>query len=298
MRIAVTGGSGFVGRHLLSELLSQGHQVVALSRQPASSLPQLAGLAWLKGELGNPTDARNLVDSADVVIHAALSRHGSSFLAAPDNPIAYWNENATGSLHLLEAARCSSVSRFIFLSSGAVHDRVVGPLDEDHPLRPSTLYGACKASVETLIHTYGRGDDLIASTLRPTVVYGEADPIADSRWFALVKQVISGEAVTATGGAKSVHASDIARAVTVLMDADPATIGGETFNCCDRMISEFEVATLARALCGSDAEIAGAPKQAKHEIDTAKLRALGMQFGGDKLLQRTVENFIAHLREN
>ncbi|MEL6105707.1 MAG: NAD(P)-dependent oxidoreductase [Planctomycetota bacterium] len=296
MRIAVTGGSGFVGRHLLSELLSHGHEIIALSRRSADVLPQVAGLHWLKGELGNQHDARELVETAEVVIHAALSRQGPSFLSVPQDPLAYWHENATGSLQLLEAARRSSASRFIFLSSGAVHDQVVAPLNEEHPLRPSTLYGACKASVETLIHAFGRGDDLVTTTLRPTVVYGESDPLECSRWFSLVEQVLSGGKVTATGGAKSVHASDVAKAVTVLLHADAPAIDGETFNCCDRMISDFEVAALAKSLCHSDAELDGQPKQAKHEIDTAKLRDLGMQFGGDELLQRTVQSFIDHLR--
>ena len=295
MRIAITGGSGFVGRHLLHLLVGDGHDVVALTRKP-NERPPLSGVRWLQGELGKVSDAQKLVESSDAVVHAALAKTGNSFLSADDDAARYWHENATGSLQLLEAASQSNTRRFVFISSGAVHDQVVGPLNEDHPLRPSTLYGACKASVETLVHHYGFSGRLIASTLRPTAVYGESQPLEDSKWFSLVEQIYRGHAVTATGGAKSVHAADIAKAVKLLLGAEQDAIAGETFNCCDRMISEYEVAELAKSLCQSNAEVLGKPKQAKHQIDTSKLRSLGMQFGGDALLRQTIDGFVRHLR--
>ncbi|MEO1529809.1 MAG: NAD(P)-dependent oxidoreductase [Planctomycetota bacterium] len=294
MQIAITGGTGFLGRHLLAQLAACQHDLVVLSRRSPESLPTLDHVRWLQGELGNQESAARLVTDCDVVIHSALSRTRLSFLEAEDKPLQYWHQNATSSLQLLEAAANAAVSRFVFVSSGAVHDQVVGPLNEDHPLRPSTLYGACKASVETLVHHYGQSGRLVATTLRPTAIYGEAEPMRASKWFDLVKRVAAGQTVNVSGGAKSVHAADVAKAIVLLMQTNEQAVAGETFNCCDRMISDYEVADLAKSLSGSEAVIQGVPKQAKHQIDSSKLMAMGMRFGGDALLRKTVENFIRY----
>jgi hypothetical protein len=78
----------------------------------------------------------------------------------------------------------------------------------------------------------------------------------------------------------------VAKAVGILLTADG--IAGEAFNCYDRYVSEFDVATLARELSGSTSEIIGERIQPKHQIVTDKIRNLGMQFGGDGLLKQTV----------
>ena len=67
--------------------------------------------------------------------------------------------------------------------------------------------------------------------------------------------VVRGESVTCRRGGKEVHAADVARAAQLLLTADGIT--GEVFNCYDRYVSEFEVATLAKDISGSTAEIQG-----------------------------------------
>ena len=292
MRVAITGGSGFIGGYLIQELLSQQCSVIALSRRPVTGTGHVQ---WLTGELGDLPTAKRLARSADAIVHAAVDRTGS-FLDPIDNPLDYWHRNTTGSLQLIHEAANAGVSRFIFLSSGAVHDRVVGPLDEHHPMMPSTLYGAYKASVESLIHHYAACGRIVAANLRPTAVYGRADPIESSKWFDVTRDVVCGNDVTAIGGAKSVHAADVARAAWLLLSANEESISGQTFNCCDRMISEFEVASIAQSITGSKTKISGSAKQAKHEIDTRKIRSLGMKFGGTKLLGQTIADFVEYLR--
>ena len=86
-------------------------------------------------------------------------------------------------------------------------------------MRPDTLYGACKASVETLVHHYGKSQKIIAATLRPTAIYGRADPLEESKWYELVRRVAAGQDVAVNGGAKSVHAADVAKSVMLLLTA-------------------------------------------------------------------------------
>lgn len=95
-----------------------------------------------------------------------------------------------------------------------------------------------------------------------------------------------GETVQCSRGGKEVHAADVAKAAGILLTADGIT--GEAFNCYDRYISELDVATLAKELSGNNCQIIGEPVQPKHQIVTDKIRALGMQFGGDELLRQTI----------
>lgn len=294
MRIAVTGATGFLGRYLIGRLLNDGHQIKAWYRTQPGSPEDHDRVQWIRGEFGVLEQAHQLVDSVDAVIHAGLARRGPSFLDSGDDPLDYWHRNATGSLQLLEASYQAGVKRFIFISSGAVHDTVLPdrPLDETHPLLPSTLYGACKASVETLVHHYGSSGKMIAVTVRPPSIYGVADPVESSKWFDIVSAVCAGKDVLATGGSKAVHADDVAKAAVMLLEQDNS-IAGETYNCCDRMISDFEVASIAKQVSGSTSVINGQPKTAKHEIVTVKIQSLGMRFGGEPLLKQTITELVS-----
>ncbi len=98
------------------------------------------------------------------------------------------------------------------------------------------------------------------------------------------------------GGGKEVHAADVAKAVSLLLKSDAVRIAGEAFNCYDMYISQYDVATMAKSICSGHAEILGEPSQPKHQIDTSKLQALGMKFGGKTLLHETLRDLIGLIR--
>ena len=79
--------------------------------------------------------------------------------------------------------------------------------------------------------------------------------------------------------------------------APPRQLAGEAFNCYDRYVSQWEVASLAKQLSRSDAAIRGAQTQPKHQIETGKLQALGMQFSGRKRLEETLSALVAHCHQ-
>src|SRR5262249_6984034 len=177
----------------------------------------------------------------------------------------------------------------------AVHEVILGdrPLDETHPLWPTSHYGAHKAALEKFVHSFGLGEDWPICALRPTGIYGLAHPARDSRWYDLVGQVRRGAPIHTAKGGKEVHAVDVARAVEVLLNADARAVTGQAFNCYDRYIAEQEVARIAKELTGSSSTIADLNKGPKNQIVTDKLRALGMRFGGDALLRQTVNQILA-----
>src|SRR5262249_34954316 len=148
------------------------------------------------------------------------------------SPDLFFGSNLTGSLQLFEAAFAGGVPRCIFISSCAVHDVILGdrPLDETHPLWPKSHYGAHTAALEAFVHSYGLGQSWPIWALRPTGIYGLAQPPSVSRWYDLVGQVVRGEPVASATGGKEVHAADVARAVELLLNADPKAIAGQAYN--------------------------------------------------------------------
>ena len=124
-----------------------------------------------------------------------------------------------GTLELIEAARRAGVARFVFISTCAVHEKILNdrPLDETHPTWATSHYGAHKAAIEQFVYSYGLGEGYPICALRPTGIYGLARPVQDSRWFDLVQAVTRGEPVDVHGGGKEVHASDVAHAVEILL---------------------------------------------------------------------------------
>jgi nucleoside-diphosphate-sugar epimerase len=299
MLIAVTGATGFLGHYLVRVLAAQGHRLRCWYRPSSdrSGLEAEAGaIDWCPGELADPQATAGLVRGVDAVVHAALQwpRSGGSRSGRPDDPVAFLEANLMGSLRLFQEARQAGVPRLVFISTCAVHEVILNdrPLDETHPLWPSSHYGAHKAALEKFVHSYGLGQGWPICALRPTGIYGLAHPVRDSRWYDLVGQVLRGEPVAAPRGGKEVHAGDVARAVALLLTAEDRAIAGQAFNCYDRYIAEQEVASIARELSGSLSTIADMNRGPKNQIATGKLRVLGMTFGGEPLLRHTVGELV------
>ena len=291
MKVALTGATGFIGRYIAANLTQQGRRLRCWYR-PASDRTGMESLEdsieWVQGDLGHPDSCLDLVTGCDAVVHSALHHPGGGFRGGEGDMAEFIEKNVLGTIRLIEASRRAGAGRFVFLSTCAIHEKILDdrPLDETHPLWATSHYGAHKAAIEKFIHSYGLGHGYPICALRPTGVYGVAHPVQSSKWFDLVSAVVRGETVTCPGGGKEVHAADVAKAVRILLAAEG--IAGEAYNCYDKYVSQHEVAMLAKRLSGSDAQIVGQMTAPKHQIVTTKLRALGMEFGGSALLEETI----------
>lgn len=299
MRIAITGATGFLGRYLVRHLAHAGHQLRCWYRPGSdrSGFEQDADrIDWLPGALGEEQAVNELVCGADAVVHAAVQWQGPRTRGRGDHGAAnvFFDTNLNGSLQLFRKSFEAGVPRFIFLSTCAVHERILDDrqLDETHPLWPTSPYGAHKAALEAFVHSLGLGQNWPICALRPTGIYGLAHPAQASRWFDLVGQVLRGEPIDSERGGKEVHAADVARAVELLLGIEPRRMAGQSFNCYDQYISEEQVARIAAELTGSPSAIAGRNRGPKHQIDTSKIRALGMTFGGEARLRETIEELV------
>ena len=314
MKIAVTGATGFLGHYIVKRMLQHGSSCRCWFRTPESQYqigsadPQLplsfdggraadsagpeAKIEWVHGELGDPAACERLLQGCDAVVHSGLYRQGRAFRGTEGNVVDFVQKNIVGTLQLIEAARSSGVRRFIFISTCAVHEKILSdrPLDETHPTWMTTHYGAYKAAIEQFVHSYGFGMGYDIAAVRPSGVYGLHHRPTESKWFELVRNVAAGRTVECRGGGKEVHAGDVADAVDLLLHADD--IAGEVYSCCDRYISELEVANLTKQLTGSAASIHGQARSPKNIIVCDKIRSLGLQFGGEQRLRHTIQQMI------
>ena len=297
MKIALTGATGFLGRHIVRHLATAGHRLRCWHREGSdrSGFDDVAAaVEWLPGELGDPAATRQLIHGMDAIVHGAVQWQGPANRGNHGDADPFFGVNLTGSLQLFQAAFDAGIARFVHISTCAVHDVILSdrPLDETHPLWPLSHYGAHKAALEAFVHSYGLGQGWPICALRPTGIYGLDHPPEKSRWYDLVGQVLRGERIEAPRGGKEVHAADVARAVELLLQVDARQMAGQSFNCYDIYVAEENVARIARELAGSASVISDLNRGPKNQIDTTKLRNLGMTFGGNELLRRTVAQLV------
>ncbi len=197
MKIVVTGGSGFMGSHLVDALIARGHEVIVFDLRRSSWLPR--GVRMVEGDLSDGTKLEELVAGADAVYHLA----GFADLnAARTRPIDTVQANVLGTVNLLEAMRARGVSRFLFASTVYVYSREGG------------FYRCSKQACESYIEEYGRSFGLRYTMLRYGSLYG---PRADraNGIYRLLAAAIREARIEYTGGPDDVreyiHVEDAAQ---------------------------------------------------------------------------------------
>ena len=172
MRVLVTGGSGFVGGHLVRALLARGCAVRAMVR-PTSQTDSLDGAELVYGDVTDAASCRDAVAGVDVVYHLAAIRDRWSIPYTD-----YVAVNVEGTRNLLEAA-AGQVDRFVYCSSvGVLGYPGVLRIDESFPLRPDdgkVFYHRTKAQAEELVLDFTRQGRLVTTVVRPAITYGPGD---------------------------------------------------------------------------------------------------------------------------
>lgn len=189
LKLAVTGGTGFVGGRLLELALAAGHDIRALTRRPQ---PVREGVSWVEGALDKPDSLDRLVEGADAVIHVAgviNARDATGFEAG----------NVTGTAAIIAAAEKAGIKRFVHVSSLAAREPKL------------SLYGSTKAGAEALV----AASSMSTAIVRPPAVYGPGD----REMLELFRMAKRGFVLLPPHGRLSViHADDLARLLLALAD--------------------------------------------------------------------------------
>lgn len=171
MRVAVTGGTGFLGSHLVARLARDGHSVAMLARDPDKARDVADGVEVLVGDICDSEVLARLVADADIVFHTV-----SNFRTASGPPRSYVRVNVDGTRAIVAAAQKAGVRRLVHCSTIGVHGHVpVTPGDENSPFNPGDLYQATKLDAERLVREQvGRASTEIV-VVRPCSMYGPGD---------------------------------------------------------------------------------------------------------------------------
>lgn len=165
-RTFLTGATGYIGLHLLGELLQAGHSVTAAvrAREKLGPLARHPSLHIVQADLETVTDFATLVGGHDCCIHGAFiwGEPGSEFQV----------RDASVSAKLFDACGAARVKRCILLSSAAVHRPFAGRMHEDDPIHTADYYGATKAASELFMHAACALHRMVGVVVRPGLVVG------------------------------------------------------------------------------------------------------------------------------
>ena len=280
MTILVTGGAGYIGSHMVHELLDAGEPVVVLDNLSTgfrflvpSSVPFVAGSTG-DSELVAKTIAHYRVSA---IIHFAAS------IVVPEsvsNPLGYYRNNTMNTCNLLSVAIEAGVKQFIFSSTAAVYGNVASaPVREDAPTVPISPYGSSKLMSEIILHDAGKAHGLRFVVLRYFNVAGADPKLRTGQATASATHLIKVACEAALGKRPRIdvfgtdyptpdgtcirdyiHVSDLARAHSAALAHLRRGGGNATFNCgYGQGASVLEVIDAVRRVSGNDfpVQIAG-----------------------------------------
>lgn len=179
LNVLATGGAGFIGSHVVVELIAAGHRVVILDnfenaapdvpdrirRITGVDIPTIRGCVEDRDLVASLLAGRHI----DAVIHLAGKKAVGESVA---EPLMYYRANVGGGVALLEAMQAAGVGKLVFSSSATVYGPGAGPILEDHPVAPASPYGRTKLMLEEII-----SDAVMAGTISRAISLRYFNPV-------------------------------------------------------------------------------------------------------------------------
>jgi len=231
-RAFVTGGCGFIGRHLVSALVAQGKEVVVVDNVSSSRVSCPPEASLVRADVRDRDQIRGALRGADIVFHLAANASGTLSIADPR-----WDFeiNSVGTFNVVEAALAAGAQRLVYVSSASAYGIPRRfPIVEEHPVRPFVPYGASKLAGELTCLSFEATFGLPCVIGRPFCVYGPGENPKSAlvevarylRWH------LRGEPIQIVGDPDRktrdfVHVTDLVAALLLIADRAPP---GEIFN--------------------------------------------------------------------
>lgn len=284
-RFAVTGGSGFVGGHLVRSLVERGGKVTVVDlAEPAPDLAELPGVEHVRTDLRDYGEVLLALQGADTIFHLGGNASGTHSV---QNPRADFQANALGTSNVGNAAVQLGARRLVYLSSAIVYGtpRQV-PLTEEAPLQPFLPYGASKLSGEFVLRSLHATFDLPVVIGRSFVIYGPGeDPRrAGGEVSQFLRWQLNERPIPVVGDldAKTrdfIHVSDLCRALLTLAASGAP---GEAYNLgTGREVSMRQLADAVAAATGRPAPLVNDATRLEDSFrlvaDVGRLSALGFR---------------------
>ena len=246
--ILVTGGAGYIGSHVVKELLKKGHRPIVYDNLQTGHRKAVTGVPFIEGDLSDQGKVKKVFQSHPIesVMHfAADCLVGESV----SNPLKYFNNNVKNGIQLIEMMDQFSNKKIVFSSSAAVYGEPVEvPIREIHPCQPSNPYGETKWIFERVLHAFQQAGKIAYVSLRyfnaagadPSGQLGEDHsqeshliPICLSAALTSKPVSIFGTDYDTPDGTcirDYIHVTDLAQAHILALERLEAGIGSGTYN--------------------------------------------------------------------
>lgn len=258
------GGAGFVGSHLIEQLVDGGVQEIVVfdnfargTRQNLAAFEKSGRIKVIEGDILDQKAVEKVVDGADGVYHLAASW----LLQCVDDPPAGLQTNVVGMFNVMNACQAAKVRRLVFSSSASVYGNALHTnMSEEHPLNNRTFYGATKIAGEQLLRSFHEMHKLNYVALRYFNIYGPRQDYSGAYVSVIMKvldRIDAGERPVVYGDGSQaydfIYVGDVARANILAMQSNAAD---EALNICTGVKTSIrELVNLLRELTGSNAEV-------------------------------------------
>lgn len=290
-KVLVTGADGFIGSHIVEQLLHEGYAVRALSQYNSFN-----NWGWLEdidspylevvtGDVRDPNLCRRIVDDCSIVYHlAALIAIPYSYVA----PDSYVDTNIKGTLNICQAARDCGVDRIVVTSTSEVYGTAkYVPIDEKHPKQPQSPYSATKIGADAIAMSFYNAFNLPVVIARPFNTYG---PRQSARAIipTIITQIAAGEREIKVGDLSPTRDFNYVKdtAAGFIMLASVSGLEGKEINIATGTeVSMKETLDTIAELMGADV---------KYVTDPSRLRPAGSEvfrLCGDNTLIKTLTDW-------
>ncbi|WP_078555845.1 SDR family NAD(P)-dependent oxidoreductase [Bacillus alkalicellulosilyticus] len=254
--ILVTGGAGFIGSHVVDQLVEFGKQVIIVDNLSSGKKEQInssENVTFYQLDIRDSqlADVFARYPEIDGVVHLAAQSKVSPSVEDPNFDASI---NINGTINVLDLARKHGVTHFVYASSAAVYGQTPDlPIVENSPVSPLSPYGVSKLSGEEYVKAYGRLYQMSVYALRFANVFGPRQSAATEAGVItiFIEQLLNQQQPTIQGDGQQtrdfVYVEDVARAVVACLQAPPSSDGSAVYNV--STCEEVSIEQLLRELC-------------------------------------------------